>query len=155
MPDIRSVFSTRLLLGALPFLLLGCTSTPTPPAIDVQLEQQWVLQPGDKVAGRRIQGGLGDISIELEGASVYAPYDGKVRPSQGDTACVFYATPQLPAYLFRWCGLEQPQLGAVHQGDAIAVGNTLEFAALRKQPSGRWAMVEPSIEILERTLGGQ
>ncbi|MDX2215394.1 MAG: hypothetical protein SFY66_19175 [Oculatellaceae cyanobacterium bins.114] len=138
-----------------PLLLTGCKASPTEPEMTIQLEQQWVLQPGDQVAGRRIQGGLGDISVELAGQPVYAPYDGRVRPVSGNADCVFYSSPELPAYLFRWCGVTQPKLGSVQQGDSVAIANTLEFATLRKQPSGRWAMVEPSIQILERTLTGE
>lgn len=136
-------------------LFTGCTASPSEPAMTIQLEQQWVLQPGDQVAGRRIQGGLGDISVEVAGKPVYAPYNGHVRPVSGNTDCVFYSSPELPAYLFRWCGVTQPKWGTVQRGQPVAIAQTLEFATLRKQPSGRWAMVEPSIQLLERTLTGE
>ncbi|WP_339384479.1 hypothetical protein [Oscillatoria sp. FACHB-1407] len=150
-PQRENFLASRLALCPL-LLLLGCTTTPSVPEMTIQLEQQWVLQPGDQVAGRRIRGGLGDISVEVAGDPVYAPYDGRVRPASHNADCVFYSSPELPAYLFRWCGLQNPRLGNVQQGDQVAIAQTLEFATLRKQPSGRWAMVEPSISMLERTL---
>ncbi len=58
----------------------------------------------------------------------------------------------MPAYLFRLCGLSDPRLGEVNQGDALGTARQLEFAALRKQPNGTWAIVEPAKAILERTL---
>jgi hypothetical protein len=61
----------------------------------------------------------------------------------------------VPAYLFRLCGLNKPHLGAVSQGDVIGSGKLLLFAALRKQPNGTWAIVEPAKGILERTLKRQ
>ncbi|MBW4520437.1 MAG: M23 family metallopeptidase [Scytolyngbya sp. HA4215-MV1] len=132
-------------------LLTGCSSQASnPPIVDIQLYQQWQLQPGDTIAGRSVTGGLGDISIELDGNAVYAPFDGKVDPTKAN--CVLFSSPDVPGYLFRFCGLTAPKLGDVLQGDPIGTGNHLEFAALRKQSDGRWAMVEPAKSILERTL---
>lgn len=133
--------------------LLGlgaCSKAPAPPPLEVRLYQKWELQPGDEIAGRAVLGGLGDISIDLEGNAVYAPFAGR---TQLDTRqCVIFSSPDVPAYLFRLCGLNQPRLGELKQGEAIGSGNLLYFAALRKQPNGTWAVVEPAKAILERTL---
>ncbi|MBE9179879.1 hypothetical protein IQ268_15010 [Oculatella sp. LEGE 06141] len=150
-----SVFSKTLRLGcALALVLLtgtGCSiSKPAEPTRTVQIQQSWELQPGNTVGGHRIVGGLGDISIELKGDNVYAPFAGRVQPNV--EGCVIFSTPDVPAYLFRLCGLRQPRLGAVQQGEAIGSGDVLQFAALRKQPDGKWAMVEPARDFLEQTL---
>ncbi|HEY9749986.1 MAG TPA: hypothetical protein V6C63_14975 [Allocoleopsis sp.] len=139
-------------IAILVLLRLGCsrqqTTEFTPKKI--QLAQTWELQPGSAIAGYSVAGGLGDISIVLAGKSVFAPFAGSVQPYQG--TCVLFASDEVPAYLFRLCGLKQPQLGDVRQGDVIGSGTYLQFAALRKQPNGTWAFVEPSRNILERTL---
>jgi hypothetical protein len=135
---------------AVMLLISGCSRQPTEPARVLQLQQQWELQPGDQVAGHRIAGSLGDISIELKGDSVYAPVDGRVQPHI--PGCVVFSGAEIPAYLFRLCGLNHPKLGEVQQGEAIGSGDYLQFAALRRQPNGKWAMVEPSTSILEQTL---
>ncbi|MEB3337305.1 MAG: hypothetical protein VKJ46_07590 [Leptolyngbyaceae bacterium] len=116
----------------------------------IQLSQTWELQPGDRVAGRLVTGSLGDISLEIKGSRVYVPFDGRVQPYQGN--CVVFSSDEVPAYLFRLCGLKQPQLGVVKAGEVMGEGNYLQFAALRKQPNGTWFFVEPSRDILERTL---
>jgi hypothetical protein len=81
---------------------------------------------------------------------VYAPFAGKVEPHRED--CVVFSSPEVPAYLLRLCGVRRPKLGQVQQGEAIASAEFLQFAALRRQPDGKWAMVEPSTDVLERTL---
>lgn len=129
----------------------GCASQPSSqPPIDIQLFQKWELQRGDTIAGYRVLGGLGDISIALKGGSAYAPFDGEAQI--GKQGCVFFSTAEIPAYKFRLCGLNDPQLGKLRQGDPIGKGDTMLFAALRKQPDGKWAIVEPAKNILERTL---
>lgn len=131
--------------------LLSCGRSPQsvqPQTLDIQ--QQWQLQPGTQVAGHVISGGLGDISVELKGAAIHAPFDGDVQPLNDD--CFIYSSPDVPAYVFRLCGLDRIQFGDVSQGDVIGRGQQLQFAALRKQPEGQWAMVEPSRTILEQML---
>lgn len=129
----------------------GCTPATRPdPALELQLLQRWQLQPGDTLGGYSILGGLGDISIALKGQSVYAPFDGK---TQWDTRkCIIFSSPDVPAYLFRLCGLSQPHLGLIGQGEAIGTADILQFATLRKQADNRWAMVEPSRDIVQRAL---
>ena len=131
----------------------GCTQQPEISPRPIQLHQKWILQPGAEVAGFKIAGGLGDISIELEGKSVRAPFNGKVQPNQAD--CVVFSSAEVPAYLFRFCGLKRPQLGNLQAGDVIGSGQALQFAALRRQPDGSWAIVEPAMDILERTIRQQ
>lgn len=121
-----------------------------PPARALPLRQNWELQLGQVVGGHVITGGLGDVSIALRGASVYAPFNGKVEPHR--ETCVLFSSPEVPAYLFRFCGLTKMNFGAVEAGKSIGSANYLQFAALRKQPDGTWSLVEPSQEVLERTL---
>jgi hypothetical protein len=140
-------------------LLGGCTATlnsalssalnPEPP-LEIQLYQRWELQPGDTLSGYTVLGGLGDITLALNGKPIYAPFDGK---TQWDARrCIIFSTPEVPAYLFRLCGLNQPKLGAIAQGDPLGTATILQFAALRKQANNQWAMVEPSKTILQRAL---
>ncbi|OUC16726.1 MAG: hypothetical protein B0A82_00430 [Alkalinema sp. CACIAM 70d] len=131
--------------------LSGCsTSQPSPPLAEIKLYQNWELQAGDRVAGYEVTGGLGDISIALQGRSIYAPFNGDTQLDQ--RRCLYFDSPEVPSYKFRFCGIQSPKLGKVHQGETIGSGETLQFAALRKQPNGTWAIVEPSKTILEKTL---
>ena len=66
--------------------------------------------------------------------------------------CAIFSSPELPAYVIRLCGLQRPNFGELEPGDVMGKGRTLQFAALRKQPSGEWAIVEPASDILERIL---
>ncbi len=120
------------------------------PARQIQIQQSWQLQAGDQVKEYRIAAGLGDISIALQGGKVYAPFTGRVQPNLID--CVLFSTPEVPAYLFRLCGLSQPRLGAIQQGEPIGSGEYLHFAMLRKLPEGNWTIVEPSRSMLEKIL---
>lgn len=153
MRGMPSVFNNKpwFWLGVLATIGTACSSpvdevTPR----NLVIEQQWQLQPGSMVGGRYISGGLGDISVEIQGDAIHAPFAGKVQPFDND--CLIYSTPEVPAYLFRLCGLDDANLGDVNPGDPIGRGNLLQFATLRKQPSGKWAMVEPSSTMLENIL---
>lgn len=139
-----------ILVGIL-LLSLGCAKVPSYESrLNIKLYQSWELQPGDTIADRKVLGGLGDISIALDGNPVYAPFDG--RTQLDSHRCLIFSSPDVPAYLFRLCGLKEPHLGDVNQGDTIGSGNLLLFAALRKQANGTWAIVEPAKTILERML---
>ena len=132
----------------------GCTNNRSVPLTrQIQIEQTWQLQPGDRVADHPVVAGLGDISIRLKGDAVYAPFDGEVQ--QNLPKCVLFSSPDVPAYLFRLCGLNQPKVGKVRQGESIGSGGYLHVATLRKQPEGTWAMVEPARDILDRMLQPQ
>ncbi len=115
-----------------------------------RLYQSWQLKPGDEIEGSKVIGGLGDISIALDGKSVYAPSDGSTYIDE--KGCVYFAGSDTPAYLFRLCGLENPKLGKLEAGDAIATGKLLQFATLLKQSDDSWALVEPDKSLLQRTL---
>lgn len=135
-------------------LITACSDSPTPqPTLDIRLHQNWELQPGDTIANRRVLGGLGDIAIQLDGNPVYAPFDGTTQLD--NRRCVIFSSPNVPAYLFRLCGLSNPRLGRLKQREVIGSGELLQFAALRKQPNGTWAIVEPARSILERTLSSE
>lgn len=161
MPDTASIFAkvrlallrSRLFLALL-LLSVGCNGLPeAEPIQEIHLYQTWELQPGDRIAGYTVMGGLGDISIALNGHAVYAPFNGRARRDPRN--CVLFSSSDVPAYLFRLCGLNAPRLGALSQGDVIGKGSTLQFAALRKQANGTWAIVEPTKRMLERTLKQQ
>ena len=139
------------LLGLLGLGACGLTQAQVPQrAIPVQ--QSWALQPGSEVGGFTVMGGLGDVSIELGGGKVRAPFDGQLQPTE-NASCVAFTTPEIPAYLFRLCGVTKPQLGDVAAGQVMARSQILQFAAMRRQPDGTWAIVEPATDILEKTLG--
>ncbi|MCY7392706.1 MAG: hypothetical protein LH647_14825 [Leptolyngbyaceae cyanobacterium CAN_BIN12] len=140
---------TGLLLA---LLMLGACDRPSNPTetINLKLYQNWQLQPGDKIAGYLVVAGLGDISIELNGKSVYAPFNGQTQQDQRN--CLIFSSPDVPAYLFRLCGISNPRFGNSQQGDSLGTGTVLHFATLRKQPDGTWAIVEPSKPVMERIL---
>lgn len=121
------------------------------PSRNIAIHQAWALQPGSEVGGYQVIGSLGDVSIELKGSAVKAPFDGKVQPTPPD--CIAFSSPEVPAYLFRLCGLKRPRLGPVKAGEVIGRGEVLQFAAMRRQPDGTWAMVEPAVDVLTRTVG--
>lgn len=148
--DIKRTLRAIVVMGL--WAIAGCSVMAPPVSVrKLQIQQSWELQPGDEIAGYRVAGSLGDVSIELNGASVYAPFDGEVQPNE-ISGCVLYSSPDVPAYLFRFCGVKGPTLGPVQQGDAIARADQLQFAALRRQPDGTWALVEPAQDILQRSL---
>lgn len=132
----------------------GCSSPGGAPGPrNVTLHQQWALQPGDRLGGYQVQSGLGDITVDLQGNRVFMPFDGQVQPAEGNVdLCVILSSPDVPAYLFRLCGLRQPRLGDLAQGDPIGSGNTVAFATLRRQADGTWAMVEPAKEMIAQFL---
>ncbi|MCA1993723.1 MAG: hypothetical protein LDL41_17010 [Coleofasciculus sp. S288] len=120
---------------------------------ELQLYQNWELQPGDVVAGYPVASGLGDISIALNGNAVYAPFNGRVQPNK--TGCAIFSSEEVPSYLFRLCGLKSYRFGVRRAGEVIGKGNELHFAVLNQQADGQWAMVEPSKKILEQILQPQ
>ena len=136
---------------AIACLTTACSLTASPePVREIQIQQDWAVKQGDRLANHLVVAGLGDISIQLGGDAVYAPFPGRVQPSAA--SCVLYSTPEIPAYLFRLCGLSQTQLGEISTGTAIGTGDYLHFTTLRKQPDGTWTIVEPAKDILERIL---
>jgi hypothetical protein len=150
MLDIHSVFVVSGGL-AIALTLAGCQRPPQPDeTIRLQLYQQWQVQPGDILNGVAVIGGLGDIGLSLNGQSVYAPFAGRAQKDPRN--CLIFSTPDVPAYLFRLCGLSDLRLGTRNQGEALGTATILHVATLRKQPNGTWAIVEPSKPIIERFL---
>lgn len=138
-------------LWLLALVLGGCTTTEPAAVRDIPIQQDWQLEPGAVIGDHRIAGGLGDISIEIRGDRLYAPFDGELQPNTID-GCYVFSSPDVPAYLFRLCGLDRPRLGPVSQGTVLGSANFLGFATLRRQPDGHWTMVEPASDVLQRML---
>ncbi|NEQ45220.1 MAG: hypothetical protein F6K00_17330 [Leptolyngbya sp. SIOISBB] len=118
----------------------------------VAIDQTWELTLGNMVEGFRVVAGLGDVTMYLRGARVRAPFDGDVQLSADGPDCIFFASPEVPAYLFRFCGLANPRAGVVKAGDSMGRAQYLHFTTMRRQPEGTWAIVEPSTHVLERSL---
>ena len=153
MPVTVSFIAKTGVLAGLAGLILGkvwWVQPVPPPTRSIQVQQQWALEPGQTLAQYKIIGGLGDVSIALEGGTVRAPFNGEVQANTPD--CVLFSSPEVPAYLFRFCGLHRPILGLHQAGQTIGSGDYLQFAALRKQPDGSWTIVEPSQDVLARSL---
>jgi hypothetical protein len=147
-------------------LLGGCRTSPTPAQkIEVNVAQNWQLQAGSTInadadAAYRVTSGLGDIAIQLSDGienpwqigyrSVYAPFAGEVRIDS--RRCLFYMAAEIPAYTFRLCGLTAAKLGKIAAGEPIGHGRSLQFATLRKQPNGKWAIVEPDQTFIKKLL---
>jgi len=122
-------------------------------ARNVTYYQDWSIEPGDNLAGYQVQSGLGDVAINLNGKSLFMPFDGTVSPqAEKENLCVILSSPDVPAYLFRLCGVRQPRLGDYRQGEVIGSGDVVAFATLRRQADGTWAMVEPAQELIEQFL---
>ncbi|MEO1402769.1 MAG: hypothetical protein AAFV72_16185 [Cyanobacteria bacterium J06635_1] len=142
----------QLLWGMLCLVFLGgCQTAAEIAPRKINLQQAWELEPGDQVAGHLVTGSLGDISIDLGGKKVYAPFIGKLEPAI-QPHCVIYSTPEVPAYLFRFCGLKRSPVGNIKAGQSLGAGSYLQFATMRRQPDGTWIIVEPSTGVLERAI---
>lgn len=132
--------------------MAGCRDRAPVSPRRISLEQSWELVSGELIEGFLVAASLGDISIQMNGAAVRAPFEGDVELSASGERCIFFSSPEVPAYLFRYCGLRRPRLGPVRQGQAIGKAKFLHFATLRRQPEGTWVIVEPSTHVLERSL---
>ncbi len=129
----------------------SCVNRSAPTPRSITLQQQWALNPGDEIAGNLVAGSLGDISLHLKSAQIAAPFDGELEMSELDD-CALYSTPEIPAYLFRLCGLHAVAYGEIKAGEIIGKGEYLSFATLRRQPDGTWIIVEPAKGVLEKAL---
>jgi hypothetical protein len=153
----RSIWQLKLCQSVFLILLCNalfsaCQTASPPPTLEVKLYQSWELQAGDKIAGYEITGGLGDLSIDLNGQSIYTPFNGKTALDRKRSDCLYLDAAEIPAYRLRFCGVQALKLGSVQSGEAIATVETLQFATLQKQSNGTWAMVEPSRKLLEKFL---
>jgi hypothetical protein len=146
-----NALNTALAALVMLFCVAGCSPKPVAEApIDVPIYQTWELQPGETVAGYPVLGSLGDLSIAVKGNNIYAPYEGRVQPHK--KGCVMFSSMDVPNYLLRLCGLNNPKYGLRKTGEAIGTAEALQFALLNKRADGRWALVEPSKKILEQML---
>jgi hypothetical protein len=118
----------------------------------IAMDQSWELDLGDAIEGFLVVASLGDVSVHTKGAPVRAPFDGEIQPAAAGRDCIFFSSPEVPAYLFRYCGLKRPLLGSVEEGQRIGSAKFLHFATMRRQPEGTWTIVEPSTNVLERSL---
>lgn len=133
-------------------LVAGCGARPRGAPRQIVLQQTWELEAGEQLAGHLVMAGLGDVSVQLRHRVVRAPFAGQVERATTGVDCVYFSTPEVPAYLFRYCGLSRPRLGDVAAGAVIGRGTQAHFATLRRQPDGTWAIVEPSASVLEKSL---
>jgi hypothetical protein len=132
--------------------LAGCRSSAIATPRQIMVQQTWELETGQQIAGFRVVASLGDISIDTQGHRIYAPFAGEVELAAPGEDCIFFSSPEVPAYLFRYCGLRRPRLGTISLGRAMGSARVLHFSTLRRQPDGTWAIVEPSRHVLERSL---
>lgn len=142
-----------LMIGSLTACQLTNTqpSSPAKP-MSIQLYQKWELQRGDRINDQTVVSALGDLAIDMAGKSIYAPMSGETKLER--TGCVLFSGTELPAYLFRFCGINTPKLGALRKGQLIGTANLLVFATFLKQNNGTWAFVEPSKTMVEQILKG-
>jgi hypothetical protein len=132
---------------------VGCSDSSPTPSRSFNLYQDWALQPGDKVAGYSVRSSLGDIALDLQGNPLFMPFDGQVELASGqEDLCIVISSADVPAYLFRLCGVQRPQLGDRRQGDRLGNGDVVAFAAMRRQADGTWAMVEPAKELITQFI---
>lgn len=132
--------------------LSSCQDEAVAAPRQIALDQSWELRLGKAIEGFPVVAGLGDISLQVDGSRVKAPFDGEVELAAGGQDCIFFSSPEVPAYLFRFCGIGRPQVGAISQGQSMGRASHLHFATMRRQPEGTWAIVEPSTNVLERSL---
>jgi hypothetical protein len=132
--------------------LSSCREEAVASPRSIALDQAWELNLGSVVEGFPVVAGLGDVSLQLRGARIKAPFDGEVQLAAEGLDCIFFSSPEVPAYLFRFCGIIRPRPGEFEQGQAMGRANYLHFATMRRQPEGTWAIVEPSTNVLERSL---
>ncbi|MBE9110235.1 hypothetical protein IQ273_12515 [Nodosilinea sp. LEGE 07298] len=138
--------------GLLLASLTSCRNLAPVVPRQIVLKQSWEIESGDRVAGQLVTGSLGDISVRLRGTRLRAPFAGQVELAAKGFHCIYFSTPEVPAYLFRYCGVRQPRLGMVQAGEVMGHGRQIHFATLRRQPDGAWAIVEPSDRVLEQSL---
>ncbi|MGF1460249.1 MAG: hypothetical protein ACFBSG_14640 [Leptolyngbyaceae cyanobacterium] len=148
----RATVGLWLLIVASSPGLVSCRQEAAAAPRTIAVEQTWEVGLGSVIEGFQVVAGLGDVSMHLRGASIRAPFDGEVQLASGGQACILFASPEVPAYLFRYCGINRPNLGAVDAGEPMGRAAYLHFATLRRQPEGTWAIVEPSAHVLERSL---
>ncbi|MEM9806118.1 MAG: hypothetical protein AAF959_12630 [Cyanobacteria bacterium P01_D01_bin.56] len=141
--------SLGLMLSLSCSLIASCNRS-TPALRILNLHQSWALPIGAEIAGYQVSNSLGDISLNLDGDTVQMPFNGTVEPTE--MGCILVSSDDVPAYLFRLCGLSRIKFGPRQQGQTIGRAHHLIFAMLRREPDGTWAMVEPSARFIEQLL---
>lgn len=145
----------QMAFGVALLLAIGsCSQAPSGVAPrKVNLYQRWALQPGDNLAGYRVQSSLGDIALDLRGNNIFMPFDGEVEPdAEQQSLCLIVSSSEIPAYLFRLCGVDDRRLGKLARGKVLGKAKIMAFATLRRQADGTWAMVEPAEKLLTQFL---
>ncbi len=139
-------------LGIIVGLISGCRHSAIATPRQIIVQQAWELEPGQQISGFGVVASLGDISIDTRGHRIYAPFTGEVELAALGNDCIFFSSAEVPAYLFRYCGVRRPRLGPITLAAPMGSARFLHFSTLRRQPDGTWAMVEPSRHVLERSL---
>jgi len=143
----------QALIGLCCLIAAGCSSRAEISARKVNLYQDWALGPGDSLGDYEVQSGLGDVAVDVRGQRIYMPFDGSIEPdADSEGLCIIVSSPEVPAYLFRLCGIQRPRLGYQARHTTIGVGQVIAFATLRRQRDGTWAMVEPAQDLLMKFL---
>lgn len=151
MSRIHTYWLTAFVIGSVTACQIEKIQSASPiKPTSIQVYQKWELQRGDRINDQTVVSALGELAINLEGKPIYAPMRGEAKPDQ--SGCVLFAGTELPAYLFRFCGINVPKLGALRKGQTIGTANLLVFATFQKQQNGTWAFVEPSKSMLEQIL---
>ncbi|NJL20843.1 MAG: hypothetical protein HC895_08565 [Leptolyngbyaceae cyanobacterium SM1_3_5] len=127
-------------VGLVGVFLAGC-SQPIEPGRSLPIEQRWQLQPGDTIGGHRIAGGLGDISIELNGDPVYAPADGRVQPVESNPLCVVFEARKFRPICFACVEFAIRSLGKCgrERRSAKRTRSSLPPCAVSPMANGQWS----------------
>ncbi len=116
----------------------------------LQLYQNWTIKVGDQFGGVPVVGVLGQVTLKLGGKSAVAPFDG--ISSLSKSGCLRFDALDVPGYAFQFCGLDNPRVGLVNQGDALGSSNFLSMGVLRRQKNGTFAFIEPATTVLDRVV---
>lgn len=132
----------------------------------IEIQKVWGIEAGKVIAGQRVIGGLGDISLEFKGI-VKAPLTGYVEGEfvlvtdddliEGTRDCIIFSSPQMPAYLLKICGLTKRNLGSVDRGSPIGeTGGKLHISLLSfrrvANQTNKWIYVSPSETLIEKLV---
>lgn len=81
------------------------------------------------------------------------PFNSQVQRAAGHgDRYLVVSSPDVPAYLFRLCGVTQGRTGHHRTGEVIGRGSIVAFATMRRQADGTWAMVEPAQDFIAQFL---
>lgn len=144
----------------------GSSASHQPKRKQIEIQKVWGIEAGKVIAGQRVIGGLGDISLEFKGI-VKAPLTGYVEGEfvlvteedliEGTRDCIIFSSPQMPAYLLKICGLTRRNLGSIDRGSPIGeTGGKLHISLLsfRKvaHQTNKWIYVSPSETLIEQLV---